>query len=70
KNPSKIAFGNGIFALSNHFLTTSAVDAQVCVNQNQCHKNTLNSFYFSDPFRLFSGKTALFVKTLSFILDI
>ncbi|MDE7332326.1 MAG: hypothetical protein K2O16_08775, partial [Lachnospiraceae bacterium] len=25
---------NGIFALSNHFLTTSAVNAQVCVNSN------------------------------------
>ncbi|MDE7333621.1 MAG: hypothetical protein K2O16_15650, partial [Lachnospiraceae bacterium] len=26
---------NGIFALSNHFLTTSAVNAQVCVNSNR-----------------------------------
>ena len=28
KNPFEIAFGDGIFALLNHFLTASAVNAQ------------------------------------------
>ena len=34
KNSSKIAFGNGIFALLNHFLTDFAVNAKSCVNSN------------------------------------
>jgi len=30
KNPFKIAFGDRIFALLNHFLTVCAVNAQTC----------------------------------------
>ena len=33
-NPLKIACGNGIYALLNHFLTYCAVNAQYCVNSN------------------------------------
>ncbi|ERI67868.1 hypothetical protein HMPREF1548_04433 [Clostridium sp. KLE 1755] len=33
-NPFKIACGNGIYALLNHFLTYCAVKAQYCVNSN------------------------------------